>query len=129
MIKRIVLASSALVLGLGTSLPAIAQAPSAAAPALIEVDDDSQQVTPLGITVEQLDGLDVVTPTGERIGEVEEVLADATGKIVAVVVEYGGFLGVGDKDAVFQLDSLKLENNKLVTPMTKQQLEALPDWP
>jgi hypothetical protein len=127
--NHIAVASAALMLSLGGTLPAMAQAPSAAAPALVEVDDDSLQVTPFGINVDQLEELDVVTPAGDRIGDVEEVLADSTGKIVAVVVEYGGFMGVGEKEAVFQLNSLKLQNNKLVTTMTKQELEALPNWP
>ena len=126
--NSILVASTALALTLGTSLPAMAQAPSGAASALVEVDDDSLQVTPFGITVDQLEELDVVSPSGDRIGDVEEVLADATGKIVAVVVEYGGFLGVGEKEAVFQLKSLTLQDNKLVTKMTKAELEALPDW-
>jgi hypothetical protein len=45
-----------------------------------------------------------------------------------VVVEVGGFLGIGSDDVVIRLDQLRLEDNQLVTNMTKEQIEALPKW-
>ncbi|MGE0666484.1 MAG: PRC-barrel domain-containing protein [Sphingomonadales bacterium] len=97
-------------------------------PALVEVEDDAAMVTSVGMNVDSLEELDVVGANGEEIGDVEEVLADSSGKVVAVVVEYGGFLNMGEKEAVFMLDKLKLQNGKLVTTMTKGELEALPNW-
>jgi sporulation protein YlmC with PRC-barrel domain len=76
----------------------------------------------------ELDDMDVVNPAGEKIGEVEEVLMDTSGKVVAVAVEVGGFLGIGDDDVIIQLDQLRLENKQLVTTLTKEEIEALPKW-
>jgi sporulation protein YlmC with PRC-barrel domain len=76
----------------------------------------------------ELGDMNVVNPAGEKIGEVEEVLMDTTGKVVAVAVEAGGFLGIGDDDVIIQLDQLRLENKQLVTALSKEQLEALPKW-
>lgn len=76
----------------------------------------------------KLDDMNIVTPTGDKIGEVEGVLIDASGEVAAVAVEVGGFLGIGDEDVISQLDQLRLENNQLVTTLTKEQIEALPKW-
>src|SRR5512134_1173275 len=76
----------------------------------------------------KLDDMKIVNPAGERIGEVEEALIDPSGKAVAVAVEVGGVFGVGGREVIIQLDQLRLENNQLVTAMTKQQIEALPKW-
>ena len=75
-----------------------------------------------------LDDMNIVNPNGERIGEVEEVLIDASGKAVAVAVEVGGVFGIGDSEVIIPLDQLRLENNQLVTALTKQQIETLPKW-
>lgn len=98
------------------------------APAYVEVENDATMVPGFGMNVDQFEELDVYSAAGERIGDVEDVLANSSGKVVAVVVDYGGFLGVGEREAVFTLDQLQLKDRKLVTSMTKAQLEALPAW-
>lgn len=98
------------------------------APSLVEVNKDETMVPSLGMNVDRLEELDLVGPDGKKIGDVEDVLADSTGKVVAVVIEYGGFLNMGEKEAVFMLDKLKLQDGKLVTSLTKAELEALPNW-
>lgn len=76
----------------------------------------------------KLDDMNVVTPAGDKIGEVEEVLMNASGQIVAVAVELGGFLGFGDRDVIVGLDQLRFESDRFVTTLTKEQLGALPKW-
>lgn len=98
------------------------------APSLVEVENDETMVPAFGMNVDRLEELDLVGANGEEIGDVEDVLADSSGKVVAVVIEYGGFLNMGEKEAVFMLDTLKLQDGKLVTAMTKAELEALPNW-
>jgi uncharacterized protein YrrD len=70
----------------------------------------------------------VVGADGESIGEVEDVLIDSTGRVVAVSVEAGGFLGMGDRDVIMQLDSLELQGDEFATTLTREEVEALPDW-
>ena len=98
------------------------------APSLVEVENDESMVPAFGMNVDRLEELDLVGANGEEIGDVEDVLADSSGKVVVVVIEYGGFLNMGEKEAVFMLDTLKLQDGKLVTAMTKAELEALPNW-
>ena len=46
-----------------------------------------------------------------KIGEVDDVLIDNSGKITAFIVGVGGFLGVGQKDVALPFDAVKGEKN------------------
>lgn len=76
----------------------------------------------------KLDDMQVIGSNGQKVGEVEEALIDAAGKVSAVVIDVGGVMGVGEKEVVLQLDQLRFENGRLVTSLTKEQAEALPNW-
>jgi PRC-barrel domain len=115
------------------SAPAMAQqqgtAPGATAmPRLVEVEEDDRMVPELGMTVDQLDDMDLYGPGGEEIGEVDNVLADDSGAVVAVTAEVGGFLGIGDREVIVGLSQLQLAGDRLVTNMTRAELEQLPVW-
>lgn len=85
--------------------------------------------TTSAVHYQKLDDMKVVGANGEKIGEVSDVLIDpSSGKVVAVAVEAGGFLGVGDKDVVVGLDQLRFESGHFVTSMTKDQMKTLPEW-
>ena len=94
----------------------------------MEIDDDDVFLQEFGMTVDELEDVDVIGPNGEEIGEVEEALTDANGKLVALSVEAGGFLGIGEKEVVIGLDQVRFEGGKILTSFTEEQLEALPEW-
>lgn len=100
----------------------------AGATGLHEAEDDAMIVQPFNVSVDKLEDMDIYTANGDDVGEIEEVLVDATGKPVSVAAEVGGFLGIGDKTVVIGLDQLRLEGDRLTTSMTKEQMEALPAW-
>src|SRR5215213_5606325 len=54
----------------------------------------------------KLIGVDVVGADVTRIGEVEELLVDSTGKVAGVVIGVGGFLGVGQKRVAIPYDKV-----------------------
>lgn len=111
------------------ALPAaMAQQGQAPASGLREAEDDAMIVQPFNVSVDKLEDMDLVGPGGEDIGEIDEVLVDAAGQPAAVAAEVGGFLGVGERDVVIQLDQLRLDGDRLATDLTKEQLEALPDY-
>ncbi|HEX8376038.1 MAG TPA: PRC-barrel domain-containing protein, partial [Geminicoccaceae bacterium] len=93
-----------------------------------EVEGEQLQVAALGVNAGRLEDMEVVGADGKELGTVEEVLADPAGQVVAVTVEAGGFLGVGAKEVVVQLDQLRLAEDRLTTSLTKEQLAALPAW-
>lgn len=72
----------------------------------------------------KLDDVNVVTQAGERIGEVEEALINASGQVVAVAIDLSG----SPKEVIIALDKLRFENNKFVTTLSRDQIEALPEW-
>lgn len=101
--------------------------PQGPVPGYFEIKDDRRVIAPFNLTVDQLDDLDVFTAGGERLGEVEEVLMDAAGQPVAITVELGGILG-GDREHIVALDQLRLDGQRLVTNLSRAQVEALPLW-
>jgi hypothetical protein len=106
------------------ALPAAAQV----APTLFEVEDESMLVEAFGVDVDTLEDTDILDASGEVIGEVDEVLMDGSGRIVAVSAEVGGFLGLGDREVVMDLGMLTRRGDGLAVDMTQAEVEALPAW-
>ena len=55
----------------------------------------------------KLVGLAVYGPNNERIGDINEVLLNQNGKVDAVVIGVGGFLGIGEKDVAVPFSEVK----------------------
>lgn len=122
MFLRALLATAVLV----TALPAIAQAQQT----LPQVRTVAPTGTPAtNITgYRRLEDMKVVMPGGERVGEVESVLIDDSGRVAAVVVEVERSLGIGSEDVVMALDTARYVNGALVTSLSRDQFSALPRW-
>jgi sporulation protein YlmC with PRC-barrel domain len=81
----------------------------------------------------KLIGTRVNNEAGERIGDVNEIVLSKDGKVAAVVIGVGGFLGMGEHEAAVKFESLRLTqdaNNNTVVAMsaTKDSLKAAPEW-
>ena len=63
------------------------------------------------INTSQLIGLDVQSTTGENVGEIGEVVLDDSGKVEGVVVDVGGFLGVGAHPVLLGWQEVTLAGN------------------
>lgn len=112
-----------------------AAAPPAASPPaniavsdLKESEDDNKMVKDLNVPVDTVEEMDVYDANGKKIAEVDSVLEDKNGEIRGFAIEYGGFLGFGEKGAVVTLDQVKLKDGNLVTELTEEQLPQLPAW-
>lgn len=68
----------------------------------------------------------------ERIGEVDDLVLDASGKIMHVIVGVGGFLGIGEHKVALDLNQLKpmRDGNTLVFTgnFTKDSLKTMAEW-
>ena len=97
--------------------------------ALTELDDDDSTVTYQDFTVDQLEDMRLVRD-GEVIGEVEAVLADATGEVVALAVERDDVPGDDDDEVVVPIDALEFggERREIRTTLSDDELAALPTW-
>lgn len=63
----------------------------------------------------KLVGLNVYNENNEKLGDINEILVDNSGKISAVIVGVGGFLGVGEQDVAVNFDQLKWVNEPVRT--------------
>jgi len=104
-------------------------APAAAAPATT-VPEGQQQLPESHILGSDLIGASVTNANGDSIGKTSDVLVDKSNKTVdAVVIDVGGFLGIGSKSVAIPLDKLTIgarPDEGVRTAMTKEQLESLP---
>jgi sporulation protein YlmC with PRC-barrel domain len=58
----------------------------------------------------KLIGVDVYNEANEKIGDIEELILDKSGKVEHVVLGVGGFLGMGEHYVAVAFDKLKLVN-------------------
>lgn len=103
-----------------------ATTPDAAAPAAPATD--------LAVLTEaELVGTRVHGIDGADLGEVSAVTVDGVGKVTGVVVDVGGFLGIGEKPVALSADQITVttppEGGKIIlsVSMTEDQLKALPE--
>ncbi len=85
------------------------------------------------LTADNLTGATVIGPDGEDIAEVGDILLTQDGQIDAMLVDFGGFLGLGQKRVAVGMDNLEFaanENGDLViySDFTREQLEAAPEY-
>jgi sporulation protein YlmC with PRC-barrel domain len=118
-------------------MPQTTPAPDAAAPAVTAPETAApaevvQETDPLGgMTAEELVGRSVVDTAGNSVGEVNDLMLDAENKVASVMIDVGGFLGIGERTVALEASSLTVqegEDGDLVTSMTKEQIEALPAY-
>jgi sporulation protein YlmC with PRC-barrel domain len=94
----------------------------------------------------KMEGLDVYNNNNEKIGDISEMLVDESGKIQAVVVGVGGFLGIGEKNVAIDMGAFEVmpasagskgatgasDNDptsvKLKVAWTKEDLKNAPDF-
>jgi putative membrane protein len=97
---------------------------------------DVSALTPLDLTTlkgDDLKGMDVLDPQGEKIASINDFVLTDDGKIDAVIVDFGGFLGIGTKQVALAFEGLDFVgdqngNRYLVVNVTKDQLDAQPAY-
>jgi sporulation protein YlmC with PRC-barrel domain len=74
----------------------------------------------------------VYDPKENKIGDVDDVLVDKSGKVTGLVIGVGGFLGAGEKDVIVPFGSVKTakRNDKwwLTLDETKDGLKNAPGF-
>lgn len=63
-------------------------------------------------------GLDVYNEANEKLGDINEMIVDKDGKVHAVVIGVGGFLGMGEHDIAVSMDKLKFVEEAVRTSST-----------
>jgi hypothetical protein len=98
----------------------------AAAPAPTPVE----QVAPE--TAMSIMGVNVQGPAGRDIGRLTDVLVGLDGRPVAAVIDFGGFLGVGNRKVAVDWKTLKFspgnKTHPIMLEMAPDQVRAAPDY-
>jgi sporulation protein YlmC with PRC-barrel domain len=73
---------------------------------------------------------DVYSSDDVEIGEVEDLILDAQGRVVSAVIEVEGRLGFTDKYVAIPYDQLRHDDarRRINLPMSRDQLRALPGF-
>ena len=76
-------------------------------------------------------GNSVYNTKGEDLGDIKDIMLNVTyGKVTYAVLEFGGFLGMGEKLFAVPWDALKLdsENKRFTLNIDKERLENAPSF-
>jgi sporulation protein YlmC with PRC-barrel domain len=76
-------------------------------------------------------GDSVVTPAGEGLGKIEEIMLDLEkGRIAYAVLSFGGFLGMGEKLFAIPFEALKLDASRehFIFDIDKERLKKAPGF-
>src|SRR5690606_4201735 len=113
--------------------PAVTTDNTAAAPGAIVPREGYATIERQALTADNLTGATVIGPNNEDIAEVGDILLDQSGQIEAMLIDFGGFLGIGQKRVAVGLDNIDFASNEngdivVYTDFTREQLEAAPEY-
>ncbi|MGA7868818.1 MAG: PRC-barrel domain-containing protein [Stellaceae bacterium] len=77
------------------------------------------------IRASKMIGSAVYDVQNRKIGSVSDVVLNKDGKVDAVVLDVGSFLGMGGKDVAVLPSDIKTDNNRLTLDRTKEQLQQM----
>jgi PRC-barrel domain len=90
------------------------------------------RVEPLPVSVMSILGKKVQSPKGDDLGRVVDVLADSTGRVRVAIIDFGGFLGVGDRRIAVDWPLLRFNPDRrdpsLLLSLSRDKLKAAPEY-
>ena len=94
-------------------------------------DEASKTVLPYQ-DVQGVLGKEVRSSAGEDMGRVVDVLVDQTGQVRAAVIDFGGFLGVGNRKVVVDWNALHFapsdQPDRISLDLTRDQMKQAPEY-
>jgi sporulation protein YlmC with PRC-barrel domain len=88
----------------------------------------SDMIKPDQMRASKIIGGTVYDKNNQKIGDVKDLVLDKDGKVSDVVVDVGGFLGMGGKNVAVKISDIKSDNNRLTLDRTKDQLKQAADF-
>ena len=85
------------------------------------------------LTTEMLTGADVYGTNEEEVGDVGELILSDDGQIQQVIIDVGGFLGLGEKQVALPLSDVQILRSedgdvRVYTNYTEEELDAMPEY-
>lgn len=137
-LKTIATAAALLMISTASFAQTPANTPSQAAAPIAAAGDWSAS---------KMSGVNVYNEANEKVGAISDVIVNSQGQVKGVVIEAGGFLGMGTHYVLIAMNSLKFANkagkttagqtsdntkewypDRAVLNVTKDQLKALPEF-
>ena len=107
---------------------AVALALAAAAPVASAQTAATHSIQTDEIRASKMIGSAVYDVQNRKIGSVDDVILNKNGKVDAVVIDVGSFLGMGGKDVAVLPSDIKTDNNRLTLDRTKEQLQQMASY-
>lgn len=95
---------------------------------------DAQMEDVQQLTSEDIEGASVYGASDETVGEIDRLIMSADGKVEQVVINVGGFLGLGEKPVAVTFDELQILKSadgtdyRIYIDSTEEALEAQPEF-
>jgi len=74
----------------------------------------------------------VVEPDGQTVARLIDVLVDPNGQPVAAVLDFGGFMGVGNRKIAVHWSTLRFESgegtHRIILTLTQDEFKAAPEY-
>lgn len=119
-----------------TDAPVVAT-PDAAAPAapiaIVNLPEGYVYVEAQTVTAEELKGVDLYDVENNEIAKLGDVVLGGDGTVAGVIVDVGGFLGLGARSVELAPDQIQVYRNdenalRAYTLLSKDELKALPEY-
>jgi len=83
--------------------------------------------------VQAILGRQVLSATGEDMGRVVDIVVDRSGQVRAAVIDFGGFLGVGNRRVAVDWGALRFsptgsKYDRITLELTRDQVNAAPEY-
>ncbi len=110
---------------------ATGQTPAGATGAQVAAADATAIMNADGsLNASKLVGMDIKSPDNETLGDIGEVVLDKDGEVRGVVVDVGGFLGIGERPVLLSWEDVTLTEQDgkatVIANVTKDRLEQMP---
>jgi len=81
------------------------------------------------VAVADIDGATVINERGEQLGKVDGIVQSTADQKRYVVINHGGFLGLGEKKVALSLEGLAMQGDRIVVPgLSDDEIRALPEF-
>lgn len=96
--------------------------------------DGYETLENIAVTVDELTGVNIFGPDEGDVGEISDLVIGEDGAISQVIVDVGGFLGLGQKPVALDYEAVQImkqtdgDDMRAYISMTEEQLEELPRY-